>query len=336
MQRNRVTANDVSKAAGVSRSAVSRTFTPSASVSDETRQKVIRVAEQLGYRPNAIARMLIKRESDIVGVVLGNLTNQFLSNMTASLLARLQEAGLRPMLFQAASRAELNRLLPAVLQYQVGAVLVTGLTPDPEVASSCRKAGAPVVVINRALDRGYPGIGVSTDHHMGGRLAADALVRCGYRRIAAVIGDKSMSTHRARLRGLRERLEELGQELHAVSDGPFSHRGGFDAAVKLLSSPEAPDALFCSGDLLAFGALDAARHEFGLEVPTELGILGYDDVPIAAWPAYDLSTIQQPIEAIVDGAVHVFERLRKTPNLPDANTLIAPILIERRTTRSVA
>lgn len=333
MEARRVTSADVAGVAGVSRSAVSRTFTPGASVAGDTRRRVLEAAKELGYQPNAIARMLNKRNSEIVGVMLGSLTNPFLSNLSALLLSRLQASEFRPLLFQASTRAELASVLPTVLQYQPTAILVTGLTPAPELAVRCRDAGAPVIVLNRAPGSGYPGVCIGTDHRRGGRLAAEALIDAGYRRIAMIVGDRTMSTHRERRSGLVERLGELGVELHATVDGAFTHRGGFEAALGLLTSRERPDALFCSGDVLAFGALDAARYETKLTISEQVGILGFDDVPMAAWPAYDLSTIRQPVDRIVDEAVETLQILRAPLPPASAVTLLAPTFVQRGTTR---
>lgn len=331
----RVTSSDVARLAAVSRSAVSRAFTPGGVVAESTRRKVYEAAERLGYRPNAIARMLIKRRSDLVGVVLGSLTNQFLSVLAARLIEAIHRAGLRPLLFQAASRIELDRLLPQVSQYQVSAILTTGFTPHPEVAASCARAGAPVIVVNRATPPGYPGISIATDHVGGGRLAADVLLDAGYGRIAVLLGDESMSTHQARLAGFEGRLAERGTAAFAIDTGPFTFERGMDRAMSLFAGPERPDAVFCSGDLIALGALDALRVRLRLRVPDDVGVLGFDDIPTAAWPAYDLTTIRQPLDEIV---VAVGEHLDSvdSPRPEPVRLLFAPSLVLRSTLRPSA
>lgn len=329
----RVTANDVARVAGISRSAVSRAFTDGASVSEEMRRKAHAAAESLGYRPNAIARMLNKQRSEIVGVVLGSLTNPFLSHLSARLLDRLQAAGFRPLLFQANSREELDALLPVVLQYQVSAILVTGFTPQPGIADSCARAGAPVLVVNRVVPADYPGVSVATDHYAGGRLAATVLAQAGYERFIAIVGDTSMSTHQARLRGFADGLGELGHRLRATMDGPFTHEGGFKATLAALSAEPDADVLFCSGDILAFGAIDAARHRLGLDIPRQLGVLGFDDVPMASWPGYHLSTIRQPVEEIAEETILIVDKLTKRSGSLGEVRLVAPIHVQRGTTR---
>lgn len=330
---NRVTSSDVARLADVSRSAVSRAFTPGAVVAESTRRKIYEAAETLGYRPNAIARMLIKRRSDLVGVVLGSLTNQFLSVLAARLIEAIHRAGLRPLLFQAASRSELDRLLPQVLQYQVSSILATGFTPDPDVAASCWRAGAPVIVVNRATPPGYPGISIATDHEAGGRLAADVLLDAGYSRIAVLLGDESMSTHRARRTGFERRLAERGYAPLAIDTGPFTFERGFAGALGLFAGSEHPDAVFCSGDLIALGALDALRVRLTLRVPDDVGVLGFDDIPPAAWPAYDLTTIRQPLDEVV-AAVGDHLEAADPPRLDPVRLVLPPSVVLRATLRA--
>lgn len=330
-----MTASDVAKAAGISRSAVSRAFTDGASVSDDTRRRAVEAAEHLGYRPNAIARMLIQQRSDLIGVVLGSLTNQFLSTLSASLLQALHQAGLRPLLFQASTRDELDQRLLTVLQYQVAAIVVTGFTPHPDTARRCAEAGAPVVVVNRSVPPGYPGVSVATDNYAGGRLAAEVLFQAGYRRIAMAIGDETMSTHRARRQGFTERLEELLHSPAGVESASFTHAGGFELGLRITEGPK-PDAIFCSGDLLAFGVLDALRSERRMDIPGDIGVLGFDDVPMAAWPGYNLSTIRQPVGDIVSEVVGVLGRTRARPLVGSTSILLPPAFVQRGTTRSAS
>jgi LacI family transcriptional regulator len=327
----KVTADDVARLVGVSRSAVSRAFTDGASVAEETKQRILQAAVQLGYEPNAIARMLIKQQNHLVGVVIGNPANAFLSQLVTSLLDRLQEGGFFPLMFRATNAEEFARVIPTLLQYRVAAVFVTGRTPDAQVAAQCMNTGTPLCVLNRWVPGEYPGHVVSCDHEQGGRLAAEHLVAAGYRRIALITSVSHMSTHQARVRGFTRRLQELGQGLAGFEDGPFNHEGGLAAGHRLLSGPVKPDAVFCTGDMLAFGVLDAARR-LGVATPDHLGVLGFDDIHMASWPAYDLSTIRQPIDNIVEHALVVARGL--SANASRAQVLLQPELIRRATTRT--
>lgn len=293
-------------------------------------QRILQTATQLGYEPNAIARMLIKRQNHLVGVVLGNPANAFLSHLLTRLLDALQEAGWFPLMFRVSDHGDFNSVLPTVLQYRVSAIFVTGRTPSPQVAAQCMTAGTPLCVLNRAIVGDYPGHVVSCDHELGGRMAAEHLVQAGYKRIALITSVSQMSTHQARVRGFTRRLSELGQHLSGFEDGTFTHASGLAAGLRLLQAPARPDALFCTGDMLAFGALDAAR-QLGLAVPSALGVLGFDDVHMAAWPAYDLSTIGQPIDALVQHALDFARQLQS--GVACSKILLPPQLVQRGTTR---
>lgn len=333
MPNRKVTADDVARAVGVSRSAVSRAFTPGASVSPDTKQRILQAATQLGYEPDAIARMLIKRQNNLVGVVMGNPANAFLSHLLTRLLDALQAGGYFPLLFRVAEDGDFASVLPTVLQYRVAAIFVTGRTPSPQSAAQCMTAGTPVCVLNRWIGGDYPGHVVSCDHELGGRMAADHLVQAGYKRIALITSVSQMSNHQARVRGFTRRLSELGQRLAGFEDGAFTHESGMAAGLRLLAplaSPARPDALFCTGDMLAFGALDAAR-QLAVNVPAALGVLGFDDVHMAAWPAYDLSTVAQPIDALVRHAVDFARQMQSEG--PCARVMLPPQLVQRGTTR---
>lgn len=327
----RATSSDVAKLAGVSRSAVSRAFTDDSSVSDATRRKVLTAAETLGYRPNVIARMLNKRGSDIVGVLLGSLTNQFLTSLSSRLLDAIHEGALRPLLFQMSSRSELEDQITSALQYQVASLVIVGFTPPEEIAQRCNRLGVPVIVVNRAIKTGYPVISIATDHYQGGRLAAEVLQQSGAERIATIMGDPSMSTHSARLRGLLDRLAELGMSQVGGINTQMTHEAGHAAAIQLMQGANKPDAIFCSGDILAFGALDALRFSLGLAVPRDVGVLGFDDLPVSSWPGYNLSTIRQPVEGIVAEVMGMLNRMRSKSPTSNVSLLLGPEYVSRGT-----
>ena len=323
---------DVARLAGVSQAAVSRTFTPGASVSAETRAKVVAAAEKLNYRPNVIARSLIRKSTNMIGLVVMRFTNPFYARMTRDFTRALQGRGYWALLFNIAHGREVEDTLPMALQYQVDGLIITSATLSSKMAEECARSGTPVVLFNR-YSMGSKLNAVLCNSVQGGRLAADALLDAGHQRLAFVAGEEGSSTNRDRERGFTERLQERGYTLKLRESGDFGYDSGCAAAQRLLQRDDPPDAIFCASDLIAMGALDVARHELGIEVPQELSIIGFDDIPMASWPAYSLATIRQPVEQMVDATIQVLMDAIETPGSDAVIRAFSPSLVERSSAR---
>lgn len=292
---------DVAQLAGVSRSAVSRTFTPGTYVSPETREKVLRAAEALGYQPNALARGLITRRTGIVGIVSTDLDNPFYATLLQALGERLQAEGLAPLLLFGDEHST-DRQIAQLLSYQVDALVMTNATLSSKMAARCAQSDRPVVAINRYLP--HQDITSITCDNIGSAAGvADHLIALGCRRIAFVAGIPDASSSRDREAGFLRRLGQAGVPVVAHEIGHYSHDGGVAAARRLLSHPAPPDGVFCANDLMAFGVMDAARDEFGLAIPRDLKVCGFDNSSLASWSSYDLTTVDQDIPAMIEAAV---------------------------------
>ncbi|SEO47681.1 LacI family DNA-binding transcriptional regulator [Aquisalimonas asiatica] len=297
----RVNARDVARAAGVSQSAVSRTFTPGASIAAETRQRVIAAARELGYRPNAFARSLITRRSRMVGLVLADLDNPFYARMLEAVSRELQAAGHHVMLFFT-DRGEADDALQEILQYPVAGLLMASATLSSALARECAEAGIPVVLVNRDVPDA-PTVSVTADNEAGGAAVGDFLARAGHQRVAFIAGDPEASTSRDREHGFREALARHGLTCHARAVGNYTREGAREAARTLFRVNAPPDAVFVANDYMAFAVMDTLRGELGLRVPEDVSVVGYDDVTQAAWGAYNLTTVTQPTDTMVSTAV---------------------------------
>jgi len=304
----RVTAMDVARLAGVSQSAVSRVFTPGAPVSRRMAEKVRAAAEQLGYRPNVLARAVITGRSRMIGLVVAHLENQFYPVAIEHLSRALQARGYHILVFLAGTDSgRTAEVVQELLDYQVDGIVFASVALTSDIASRCESAGIPVVLFNRGQE-GEAHAEVTSDNLEGGRSVARFLLAGGHRRIAHVAGWQGSSTGRDRAEGFRRGLAEAGQEPLAVIDGFYDRDEAARAAHRLMDRPDPPDAIFVGNDYMAFGVMDALRFERGLRVPEDVSVVGFDDVPLAAWPAYDLTTIRQPVEAMVDATVDVLIR----------------------------
>lgn len=301
-----ITAHDVARAAGVSQSAVSRAFTPGSSLAADKRERIIATAARLGYRPNPLARSLLHGRSNIVGVGVGDLANPFFVQTLQLLSDALTGANLRLMLFPATHEPSIQD----VLQYRIDALVLLSVSLTSRFASECRRAGVPIILYNRTTDSRDASCVVS-DNRTGARTVAAHLLAGGHRRLSFVAGSSQASTSLEREAGFVAYLAEQGMPPPIRECGDFSFEGAMAATRRLLVRADRPDAIFCANDTMALGAITVARHEFGLDVGREISVVGYDDVPMAAWPCFALTTYSQPASKMVRETVALIQALRR-------------------------
>lgn len=329
--RRNVTAQDVARLAGVSRSAVSRTFTPGASVAKETRRKVLDAAETLGYRVNIIARSLINRRSDMIGLVVYGYDNPFRHHQVNALIGALQQRGFRPLLINAPRQSDTGDLIAQALQYQVAGLIVTSDAPPAEIADRCAKAGIAVILVNKAdpqarFDR------VCVDNAAGAALAAEALRAAGCRR-PGFVGNRAQSySTEMRQLAFDARLADTGQVSPAmIIPAEATYDGGVAAADALVRSGRIDrlDGLFCCSDYCALGVLDGLRRRHGIAVPERLKIVGFDDIPEAGWLSYDLTTLRQDVAGLAALTLDLLQHRLDTPHGATHDRLLTPHLVRR-------
>ena len=300
----RPTAKEVAKLAGVSISAVSRTFTDGASVSSKTRELVLAATRELGYQPNAMARSLMTKRTELIGLISNAFDNPLFMEIFDLFTRRLQQFGRRPLLANLSGGIRTDVALEMLLKYSVDGVIVASSTLPPSFAEACAAAGMPVV---QAFGRAGGAESVSVvgaDNYQGGRLAGDVLRKHRYRNIAFLGGPQSATSTEDRIRGLRDSLATEGLEPCAVVYGhSYCHEAGLTLMRQLLRNGGI-DAVFCGDDVLAMGAIDACR-DAGVSVPRDIGVIGFNDMAMAAWSAYNLTTIHQPVADIIATAVEL-------------------------------
>ncbi|HWL80836.1 MAG TPA: LacI family DNA-binding transcriptional regulator [Roseomonas sp.] len=323
-----VTARELARHLGVSQSMVSRAFSPGASIAPEMRARVLRAAEELGYRPNVIAAALSRRRSSIVAIVMAELTNPFYPAVLERLTEALQAAGLQSLLFTVPPGQPADSCLPLLRQYHVDAVVITSASLTSAGAEEWLGDGRAAVLFNRTAAGPTPLDSVACDNLGGGRAAAEALLARGCSRLAFVAGRADTSTSQDRERGFHAALAERGLlPPLRVEAGDFSYEAGHRAARALAGRA---DGIFFANDILALGGLDALRHDAGLSVPEDVAVIGFDDIPMGAWPAYRLTTLRQPVAAMVARTVELLRaRLGGTAGPPRSERLPAE-LVQRR------
>ncbi|MET1413283.1 LacI family DNA-binding transcriptional regulator [Roseibium sp. HPY-6] len=331
--RKQVNSFDVAKLAGVSRSAVSRTFTDGASVSEETRKKVIKAARELGYRVNVLARSLHKQKSDLVGVVAADLDNPFRAEQIDLLSQGLLERGFRPILLRGDPSADVADLIGSLLQYSVAGVIVTSDTPPEEICRECRENGVPLVVVNKS-DPGAPVDRVVTDFEAGGRLAFEHLVASGCRKLAVVTPERSSFSINGRALAFEQIANDAGIPVIRIAWGAQTYEGGLEASTYVNRVRSEVDGLFCTADYLALGVLDGLRHDHGIKVPEEIQLIAYDDIVQASWRSYDMTTIVQSRRELCEITLNLLMQRLEKPELPQQVEVCGVSLKQRGTTFS--
>jgi LacI family transcriptional regulator len=324
-----VTSRDVAAAAGVSQATVSRVLADAATVSETTRARVLAAVEQVGYVPNLTARTMKTGRTGTVGVVVADLTNPFYPQLLEALGRALDAAGRRLSVW-VADGPKNSAALQAIRERSVDGVVFTTVVEESAELRSALDRQSPLVLVNRLL----PEVAcdqVGSDNVAGGALVAQYLLAHGRRRIAFLGGEPSVSTTRDRLTGFRDHLAAAGAPLAAAAHGTYTYASGRAGALQLLTDAAPPDALFCSNDLLAFGALDAAR-ERGLRVPEDLWVVGYDDVEQAGWGSMSLTTVRQDVDRLAATAAELLLARMDSPGAPPRHVTLEPELRVRGST----
>ncbi|MCX7888939.1 MAG: LacI family transcriptional regulator [Rhodobacteraceae bacterium] len=328
-----VTLKDVAERAGVSRSAVSRTFTPGASVSARTRAKVEKAARELGYLPSALARGLTTGRTKLIGLVSDNFRNPAFLEIFDLFTRGLQDRGLRPLLVNLSDETDPTHSVRLLRQYSADAVIVASSTLGSAFVRRFTEAGLPTVqAFGRADD--VPVVhNVGIDNVACGRLAATTLRERGYRRIGFLGGPAAASTTEDRWRGLSEEIaRHPGLSATASFAAAYSFAAGRAGMQRLLEAGPLAEAYFCGDDVLAIGALSAVE-EAGLRVPEDIGILGVNDMEMAGWANIGLTTIRQPFAEIAASAIELVAALLDNPGRSPETRLFACRVVERRTLR---
>lgn len=331
MSKNVVTSGDVARKACVSQSAVSRAFTPGASVAPETRQRILKAASDLGYRPNALARAMISGRSRLIAMMTAYLENQFYPVVLEGISRRLQDRGYSVLLFMT-DPGDQDKVVQQIMQYQVEGIVMASATLSSTLARECAQTGIPVVLFNRYVPSS-PASSVTSDNIEGGRLAGDFLVRGGHQRIAFIAGDEDSSTNRDREAGFYKALAEHGVTPWRRAVGGYTFEGAAQAARCLFSGVEKPDAVFVANDHMAFAVMDVLRQELGLEVPNHVSVVGYDDVPEAAWKGYDLTTVSQSADAMIDATLSILIEQIENQSVVKRAAMMPSRLVIRRSSR---
>jgi DNA-binding LacI/PurR family transcriptional regulator len=329
-RRGHPTILDVAEYAGVSKSLVSLVMRGSPRVSDEKRGAVLRAADELRYRPNAVARSLVQKRSSTIGVMLSDLHNPFFAEVVDGIEEEALSADYHALFSTGGRRADGESVaIEKLLQLRTdGLILASVVLPAREVLAAA--ATVPVVLVARP-SRWREVDSVTNDDREGARLAVDHLVGLGHRSIAHIGGGRGAGAG-SRRTGYVEAMRRHGlADSVLVAPGDFTEDGGAAGVASLLGSRKRPTAIFAANDLAAVGALQALA-EHGLQVPEDVSLVGYDNIALAGLRRINLTTVDQPRRQMGATAVRLLlERLDEGRGRA-RHIVVAPSLVVRGTT----
>lgn len=299
------TSIDVARAAGVSQSVVSRAFSLSPGVSPATRERIQQAAAKLGYRHNQLARGLITQRSNLLALVAGALSNSLHLDLIQALSHLAQLRGHRVLLITAPDGQDIDAAIADVLPYMPAGIVVMAGTPSVARVEECKRLGLPLVIVGR--DPGETSASwVCCDNEAEAAKVARALLAAGHRHFAFLSSrEAGMSFSMARERGFSATVVAAGCAAPTVVNGGSTYEGGHAAASALIGGRKLPEAVFCAGDAIALGFMDAVRRDAAIRVPERLSVVGFDDTPMASWMSYELTTVRQRVDAMAAEAIGI-------------------------------
>ncbi len=296
------------------------------------RERVLRAARQLGYRPNAIARAMISGRSRLIAVLAAYLDNQFYPIVLEQLSRALQERGYHVLLFMTETGRQ-DEVVQQMMEYQVEGVVMASATLSSSLARECAQTGIPVVLLNRYVANSLAS-SVTSDNFGGGGLVAKLLVETGHTRIAFIAGQEDSSTNKDREAGFVAGLELEDKKIWARAIGNYTFTGAAQAARFLLQGSEKPDAIFVANDHMAFAVMDVIRNEFTMRIPEDISIIGFDNVPESGWGAYQLTTVEQSSELMVAETAALLVDQIESKSVNHRNVVLPTKLVLRQSCKS--
>lgn len=331
--KSNVSSVDVAALAGVSQATVSRVLTGKNRVSPATRAKVEQALSELGYQPNLLARALKTQRTGTIAVVIADITNPFYPEIVQALSAELAASEHRMLLWTDVSDSHAEAF-EAFQQGLVDGIIFTTATSDSPTLERALTVQTPIVLVNRTVQDAECDT-VTSDNVSGGRTVGRYFADHG-RTPAVISGPATASTSSERVAGFCE-VFPIGTAMPAsrLEFADFSHDAGARFCREMLTGDDPPDAIFATNDLTAFGVIDAAT-QLGVRVPEDLWVVGYDDVDMASWAAFDLTTVRQPSRLMAAKAVALLRDRLDDPDRPYEHLRFGSELIIRGTSGPAA
>ena len=331
-----VTLKDVAKVAGVSYATVSRALSGSSEIGEETRRRILKLCKEMGYTPNSVARSMVKRHTDIMGLIVPSLNNPFMSELTSHLEIYARNRGYTLMVCNSSYDHDLEKEVYSLLvSRQVDGIVMIPVGHESYASLNALTSQVPTVFISENM-KDYPENYVSVDNSRGMQIATEYLYSLGHRQILYFGARADSKTHQLRLDGYLSTCEKLGIEpsvLHS-SYSRSSREVGYTMASEYFSRPHPETAILCAADMLAIGVMQAA-FEAGIRIPKDISLMGFDNISFSALPQIDLTTVNQPTQQMAIAAVDMLLERVKDPAAEHAKLILPPSLIVRKSCRAL-
>lgn len=325
---HRVTAKDVAKLAGVSQSSVSRVYFEGASVSKKTREKVMAAAKELGYSPNEFARSLITNQTKIIGLVMKGVQNPFYPQVLKQFATSFKNLGFS-ILFVHTNNDEIQKEdIETLLKYNVAGVIITDASLSLKVTEEFKEQQIPLVLFNRKTDHNLF-YSVCCNNLEASKQIGEYLIEQQCESLVYISGNANTSTSRDREKGFTAVLEK-NNIAYAKYVSDYTYEGGYNTAQNIIAEKKVPGGFFVANDIMALGVIDALK-ENSIAIPSETKVIGFDNIAMAAWPAYNLTTWEQPISKMVERTVEYLMEEIVTYSGYATNIEIDGALIVRKT-----
>ncbi len=322
----RARATDVAELAGVSRSAVSRAFSQTAYIAPETKAKVLKAAAELNYSPDSLASSLAKGRSNIVVVVLNQVDAIRGPSFHSALVRSLQDSGRLPVVLSLSPTDDGATSLKRHLTFPVEGLIVMSDSVSVDVARHAVPYVRPIMLNFERTRNDVDSI--AANDAAGIEEMVNYLWETGHRSIGFMSGRSSSISSSIRRNALALGIARKGMHLAVEASGEFSYDRAFEAAPELVAGEKLPDAIFCANDVMAFAVMDYLRLKTQHRVPEDVSIVGFDDVFMASWPIYNLSTIRQDIDRMAAAITAILERRRDPQNRDfDPPTMVAELVL---------
>ncbi len=322
----RVTSYDVARHAGVSQSAVSRCFAPNSSIAPMTRDRVVKAAKELGYRPNALAQGLIARRTQLVAILLSELGALYYPEVLNTLTRQLNDCDMRVLLFPIHDESDVDEILDQALRHSVDGVIAAAHLTEAQLQQFADNH-VPLVLYNR-ISKTLPISSVCSDSQGDENDMVTRLLAAGHRSFAVIGGPERSYITEVRRHAVMVSLAEAGIDNIPMIGGDLSYESGSAAARSLFANGKRFDAIICVNDLMAIGAIDTARLEFGLNVPNDVSIVGYDGANAGTWASHHVTSIRQPVQRMTEAAVKMLLERIADPSLPAERRVFSGRFIE--------
>ncbi|MGF1700919.1 LacI family transcriptional regulator [Photobacterium makurazakiensis] len=320
--------NDVAKLAGVSRTAVSRTFSNNGYVSTKTREKVHKAAKSLGYRVNYLAKGLTHLRSNLVGLVMADIDSPYRSQQIKSLSEKLLDNDFHPILVPTSSDRDSSSVIELLMRYNVGGVIITSDTPPDSIYYECVAHQIPVVLINKA-EQNYKSDRVECNNQQGIEFIAETLTKLGCSQVAVISTHSNSYSISERTHRFLTYAKKIGLKTNTIYVDHHTYEMGNIAGNLLLETGTLPNGIFCTNDLLAIGVQDSLKQSLTSDELDAIPIIGFDDIPQANWSGNNISTVRQSTEIMARYVTDMLKKRQENPDIPPQSTMFDVELVLR-------